>query len=331
MSRVFVTGGSGVVGLPIVKRLVSAGRDVRALARSHSSSEVLESIGAQPVRAELMQERALASAMAGCEIVFHVAGVNAFCRRDPSELYRVNVLGSLNVIRAAARAGARRVVYTSSAATLGEARGTIGHESSPHRGWFLSEYERSKFEAEQAVQALAARRGVELVSVNPSSVQGPGRAGGTGRILRLYVEGRLKMFVDTTLSLVDIDDCAEGHLLAESKGEPGRRYVLNGATLAATEALAIVSSISGVTRRPRLLPSSVALAAAAASEVAARIRGQEPSLCREMARTMIHGHAYDGSRAARELGLAYMPVGHTLRRTLEWLVQEGLVSRPARL
>ena len=125
-------------------------------------------------------------------------------------------------MRAAARAGAGRLVLTSSASTLGEAEGTVGSEDSPHRGAYLSTYERSKHDGERAALAAARRTGRRLVCVNPASVQGPGRAGGTGRILLAYLNGRLKAFVDTHISLVDIDDTVEGHLLAAERGQPGR-------------------------------------------------------------------------------------------------------------
>jgi dihydroflavonol-4-reductase len=255
-----------------------------------------------------------------------VAGINAFCVPDPAELFRVNVLGSVNVVSAAARAGVRRIVYTSSAATLGEAKGTTGSETSQHRGFFLSNYERSKFEAEKAVLERAGELGIDVVCVNPSSVQGPGRAGGTGKILILYLEGRLKYFVPTRISLVDTDDCTEGHLLAEQKGVPGERYVLNAGTATIEEALAMVARITGLGSKPRILPGFVASGAVGAVEAAARVRRRRPAVCREMVRTLLHGHAYDGTRATRELGLNYRPLEETLRRSIEWLRAEGLIA-----
>lgn len=323
--RAFVTGGSGVVGRALVAHLTSEGREVVALARSDASADALAAMGVRVARGDVTDPRSFDAALRGCGVVFHVAGVNEFCGRDPARMFDVNVRGSLEVVRAAARAGIGRVVYTSSAATLGEEAGTTGREDSPHRGWFLSDYERSKFEAERAVLAEGARRDVDVVAVNPSSVQGPGRAGGTGRILVLYLRGKLKAFVRTRISLVDVDDCARGHALAEARGAPGERYVLNGATLPVEDALAIVARVTGVHHRPRLVPGRVALAAATAVEGAARVRGRTPSVCRATVRTMLHGHAYDGSRATRALGLAYTPVEDTLRRTVEWLVAHGHV------
>jgi dihydroflavonol-4-reductase len=266
--------------------------------------------------------------MAGCELLFHVAGINTLCPTDPAALIHVNVRGVEVAVRAAARAGLRRVVLTSSAATLGEAEGTVGSEASPHRGSYLSLYERSKHEGEIAGFAAARRDGIELVSINPSSVQGPGRAKGTGRILIAYLNGKLRAFLDTTISLVDIDDCADGHLLGAERGVPGERYVLNGTTMPARDALEIVSELSGVRRDVRLLPPRVATAAGAVIEAAYRVRGKKPPLCREMVRTLLHGHHYDGSRAERELGLRYTPARETFRRTIEWAAREGLVHVP---
>jgi dihydroflavonol-4-reductase len=238
------------------------------------------------------------------------------------------VEGTRRVVSAAADAGVRLVVHTSSAATIGEPRGTVATEETPHRGSFLSAYERSKYEAEKVAFATAAQRGLALVSVNPSSVQGPGRTRGTAKILIDALNGRLGAVVDSRMSLVDVDDCAEGHLLAEERGTPGERYILSGVTLTVTEALALLGRITGTPPRPRRLPGPVAMAAATGVELLGRVRRRRPPVCREMVRTLLHGHAYDGGRAARELGLVYTPLEESLRRTVDWYVAEGLAPAP---
>lgn len=326
---VLVTGGTGFLGRALAERLLRHGDQVKALARSDASASALAAMGAEPVRGDVLDGDSLVAAMRGCELVYHAAGANAFCLRNPSPMFEVNVRGSKNVVHAAARAGTRRLVYTSSAATLGEASGTIGSEESPHRGWFLSDYERSKFEGEQTVLAAARETGLDVVSVNPASVQGPGRATGSAKLLLDYVNGRIKAVVDSRLSLVDIADCTEGHLLAGARGAPGERYVLSGATLSVREGLALVASVVGVDRPVRTLPPFITMAVAAAAEAQGRIRRSRPSICRELARTLIHGHAYDGSKATRELGLRYTPVEETLRRTVDWWREQQLVPRHA--
>ena len=329
MTRAFLTGGSGLIGGALATRLVERGDELVALARSDAAERALAARGARVVRGDLLDEDALAAGMAGCALVYHVAGINTMCPSDPAALIDVNVRGAESAVRAAARAGVPRVVLTSSAAALGEAQGSVGREDSPHRGSYLSVYERSKHEGEIAAFAAARRAGIELVAINPCSVQGPGRARGTGRILIAYLNGRLRAFVDTQISVVDIADCVEAHLLGGARGRDGQRYVICGATIGAREALEIVSELSGVRHRVRLLPPPAARAAGALVEAAFRAVGKTPPVCREMVRTLLHGHRYDGSRATRELGLRYTPIAETFRRTIEWAASEGLIRAPA--
>lgn len=323
--RVFVSGGTGVIGTALVGRLLERGDEVIALARSDAASRVLEARGARVVRGEGYDEDVLAQGMEGCVQAFNVAGVNELCVEDPRPMERMNVGGAVAAVRAAARAGVARLVHTSSAATIGETPGTVGSERTPHRGWYLSNYERTKSEGERAALATSREVGQDLVLVNPSSVQGPGRAGGTGRILLAFLDGRLRVFVPTWVSLVDIDDCVTGHLLAAERGATGERYLLNGMTLGISQALALAAEIAGVERKPRLLPRRVATIAAAAVERGFRLAGRRPPVCREMVRTLLHGHRYDGSRAERELGLRYTDPRETLRKTVNWARAEGLI------
>ena len=325
MSRVFITGGTGLIGTALLTRLLDRGDEVLALARSQAAATKLEARGVRVVRGEAYDEGVLARGMEGCGCVFHVAGVNSLCVTDPRPMELVNSASPAAAVRAAARAGVRRLVHTSSAATIGEPVGTIGNEQSPHRGWYLSTYERTKTEGERAALTAAREVGQDVVFVNPSSVQGPGRAGGTARFLLAFLDGRLKVFVPTNISLVDIDDCVEGHLLAAERGASGERYLLSGTTLTMTDALALAGEVAGVRRRPILLPRRVASIAAAIAERGFRIAGRHPPICREMVRTLLHGHRYDGSRARRELGLQYTEPRDTLRRTLEWARAEGLL------
>jgi dihydroflavonol-4-reductase len=327
MPRVFVTGATGVIGRALVAELRARGDEVVGLARSDAAASALATEGIEPARGNVLDEESLAAGMRGCETVYHVAGVNSLCPTDRGELFRVNVTGAERVVRAAARAGLRRVVNTSSAASIGEAQGTVGREDSPHRGWFLSSYEQSKLEGERAAFAAGRQLGIEVVAVNPASVQGPGRASGTGKILLALADDRLRAFVDTRISLVDIDDCVDGHVLAQERGKPGERYLLCGVTLSSAEAIELVREVAGTGARPWMVPPAFARPLSAAVEGAFRMARRNPPVCREMVRTLLHGHVYDGSRATNELGLHYTPARDTLRRTIQWAAEHGLVAR----
>lgn len=309
-----------MVGSAVLRRLCAEGLGVRALVRRPEAAAMVAALGAEPFLGDILDAAALDVAMDGCRWVFHVAGLNDYCRRDPKALFRVNVEGSLAVLRAAQRAGAERFVHTSSAVTLGEARGTVGHEGSSHRGHYLTAYERSKHEAELAV--LGEPGGVARVVVNPASVQGVGRASGTGRLLLDLARGRLPLAVATRLSIVDLADCAEAHLAAARMGRSGARYVLSGFSLRLEEVFAIMARHLGsaAPRPPRLLPAKALTLPARFSWWLAP--GRWP-LCPETVANLRHGAVYDGRLATRELGLRYRTADETLGALADWFRAEG--------
>lgn len=314
-----VTGGTGVVGGALLKHLARQQTPVRALVRGSKSLPE----GVEAAEGDVLSYPTLERAFQGADVVFHVAGVNKMCLPDPTEMYQVNVQGTRNVLRAAANAGVGRIVYTSSAATIGEEPGMVGTEETPHRGRFSSHYERSKYQAEQVVAIEGA--GLDVVVVNPSSVQGPGRSTGTGKILLDLIAGKLSTVVDTRVSIVDIDDCARGHMLAAEKGVRGQRYILNSFSMTMQEAVALLAEVGGRSLRVRYIPPPLAMVAGTVIGAAYRVLGRRAPVCAEMVRTLVHGHVYDGSKASRELGLRYTPANETLSRLLSWARSESLI------
>ncbi len=324
MGRVLLTGGGGFIGGALASALRQRGETVVGFARSEQAALSLAAKGAHVVRGDVLDPKALKEALRGCELVYHVAGVNSHCPKDPQRLVRTNVEGTANVVEAAAGARVRRVVITSSAAVIGETKGTVATEHSPHRGRYLSVYERSKREAEQLAFAIGAQEGVDVLALNPSSVQGPPRSTGNGAIIIAYLNRRLRVFLDTHLSIVDIDDVVQAHLLAADLGTPGERYILNGTTVQSRQALDLLAAISGVKYTVRVIPAPFAHAGATVADAVLRPFGIRSPLCLERVETLLHGHRYDGSRATRELRLRYTPLSDTLTRTVEWARRAGL-------
>jgi dihydroflavonol-4-reductase len=322
--KVAVTGGSGIVGAAVVRHLVEAGHEVQGLARSSEASVTVAALGAKPVSGDVLDPGSLARLTSGVDQVFHLAGVNEMCSLDPAHMDQVNIVGTANVRDACVSAGVNRLIHTSSAVTIGEEKGVIGSESSLHRGSYLSRYERSKHISEQVV--LDGTSGLDVICLNPSSAQGPGRATGTGRLILDVMRGKLPFLVETTVSIIDIDDCARGHLLAADRGHPGQRYLLSGVSLPIREAIALLTRVSGLTIKPRFLPGSLVSAAAGGIELGARVVRRTPPVCREMVRVLRHGHQYDGTRAIRDLGLSYTPVEDTVARTIDWFRAQGLLQ-----
>ena len=322
---VFVTGGSGFVGGAVIDHLVASGVGVNALTRSETAAAAVRERGAVPIPGDLSDAAALRFGMEGCGIVYHVAGVNKMCSGDPGPMYRTNVDRVGDVVRAARDTGIRRVVLTSSAAAIGEADGIVADEETPHTGLFLSHYARSKFLGERAFFDEAERVGIEAVAVNPTSVQGPGRSDGSALLLRYALSMRRPVAIETTLSVVDIDDAARAHVLAAERGVDGRRYLINGATADIRTFVAALADAAGRPIDPIILPRWMAKGLYPVAGIAALGRG-DPPMCAEMLRTLLHGHRFDASRSIDDLGMVYTPLGDTLDRTVSWLIDEGLVS-----
>ncbi len=325
-SEVFVTGGSGLLGGHLISRLIGDGKFVRALARSNAAAVSVAERGAIAVRGDLFDDDALREGMSGADVVFHVAGVNEMCAPDTTTMDRVNVAGTVSVIQSAALSGVRRVVYTSSAAAIGEKSETTGTEKTVHSGEYVSAYARSKHVAEVAAFEVADRLDVDLVAVNPSSVQGPGRATGSAALLIRALNSKRPFVFDTTLSVVDIEDCTTGHINAAEYGRPGERYLLSGATLTVADAIGLLADASGRTIRPRWISKAVVQRVGIAAAGVAAVAQPSLGVCPELVTTLLHGHRFDGTKASEDLNFVYTPVFNTIERTVAWLDEQGLIT-----
>lgn len=321
----FITGATGFIGSALLDRLLEDGRRVSALARTAAAVDHLTARGVRAVLGDIGDTDVLADGMADAHTVFHVAGINEMCAADPDEMMRVNVDGTLAVLRAATTAGVSCLVYTSSAVTVGHAHpGSLTDETAVHDERFVSHYERSKYDAEIALLGAAAVSSMRVVIVNPVSVQGPGRTGGSARLLLSILRRKYPVIPATTVSLVDIADCVSGHLLAETHGVHCARYLLSGAVIDTRQTATILGTVVGERKRPIVVPSGVLKAAGIPLAWIANRAGKE-SVCPEMIRTLVKGHAYDGSKATRDLGLVYTPVEDTMRATVGWYRDQGLL------
>jgi dihydroflavonol-4-reductase len=324
-----VTGATGFLGGHVVRRLLARGETVRALIRPSSVLCYIESLPMERVYGDLRDPLSLRSAMRGVQRVFHVAADYRLWASDPREIYENNVTGTANLLSAARDAGIQRFVYTSSVATLAVERpGVLPNEATETQlPEMIGHYKRSKFLAEQ--EALkAAREGLPLVVVNPTTPVGPGdcKPTPTGKIILDFLRGKIPAFVDTGLNLVPAEDVAEGHLLAAERGTPGERYILGGANMTLKEILESLARITGRPAPRMQLPYVVAYAAGLIENAIARLAGREPQIPLEGVRMARHKMFVDASRAQRELGFKPGSVEASLERAVRWFEENGYVA-----
>jgi dihydroflavonol-4-reductase len=324
---IFVTGATGFVGSHVARVLAEQGAELRLLVRSGSDLRNLQGIAADLVQGDLRDAACLPSALAGCEAVFHVAADYRLWVRDPEQMYRSNVEGTRAVLVAARNAGVRRVVYTSTVATMGFTHnGYPANESSPvSLAHMIGHYKQSKFLAEE-VALHAGRSGMDVVVVNPTTPVGERdiKPTPTGRIIVDFLKKKFPAYVDTGLNLVDVSECARGHVAALEKGRSGERYILGGENLSLKQILDKLGDITGLPSPKTRVPYAVALAAGLVDEVVTgRLFRGEPRATVEAVRMSRKKMFVSSDKAERELGWQPVPVTDALRRAVEWFRANG--------
>ncbi len=326
-----MTGATGFVGSAVARRLLAAGHVVRVLVRPTGDRRNLDGLVVETAEGDLTDPASLRRACGDCDGVFHVAADYRLWTRDPDAMFRANVDGSLDVVRAAAEAGARRVVYTSSVATLGvPAGGGSGDEDTPVAfADMIGPYKQSKFRAEEAVMRLVAEEGAPVVIVNPSTPVGPRdvKPTPTGRMIVEAAAGRMPAYVDTGLNIVHVDDVAEGHLLAFDKGTIGERYVLGGENMTLGDILAEIAAIVGRPPPRVRLPHGLVMPIAYVAEAWTRLSGgDEPFATADGVRMAKKKMFFSSAKAARALGYRWRPARQALVDAVAWFRDNGFLS-----
>jgi dihydroflavonol-4-reductase len=327
-----VTGGTGFVGAAVIRHLVAAGHRIRALARPGSDRRLLADLPVEIVDGDLTDAASLRRILKGCGCLFHVAAFYSLWARDRRLFYDINVEGTRRILQAAADAGVRRVVYTSTVGALGIPEGGgVGTEETPvSLADMVGDYKRSKFLAEEVARTFA-RQGLPVVIVNPSTPVGPGdvKPTPTGQMIVDFLRGRMWAYLSTGLNLVDVDDVAAGHLLAAERGRVGKRYILGCRNLTLREIFELLGQVAGI-RPPRLKVSAgLILPLAWLSEwVADHLTGRPPLVPMDAVRMARKTMFFDSSKAILELGLPQSPVEEALTRAVQWFRAKGYA--PAR-
>ena len=326
--RILITGATGFVGAAVARRLQRDGHRLRLLVRPNADRRNLETLVAEIAEGNLQDADSLRAACQGCDSLFHVAADYRIWVPDPHRMHQINVEGTIALMRAAQQAGLRRIVYTSSVATLGcHADGQVANEETPSTlSDMIGPYKRTKYLAEEAVRDLVRAKGLPAVIVNPSTPIGPGdiKPTPTGDLIRKAAQGAVPAYVDTGLSLVHVDDVAEGHVLAWQKGEVGERYVLGGENIWLSRILAEIAALKGRPAPKTRLPRAPLYPLAALFEMTARLTGKDPLLTLDGLRMSKKVMFFSSAKAEQTLGYHYRPAREALRDAVAWFDTPGM-------
>ncbi len=326
--KVFVTGATGFIGASLVRELLKDGSGVRALARPNSDRRNLAGLDLEICEGDLLDSRSLEEGIRGCDILFHAAADYRLWTRKPALMYEINVGGTRNVLETALNHGVSRVVYTSSVGTLGNlGNGQSGNEKTPVTfADMVGHYKKSKFLAERVAESFV-ERGLPLVIVNPSTPVGrlDIKPTPTGRIIVDFLNRKMPAYLDTGLNIIDVEDCARGHILAAQQGKIGEKYILGNENLTLQQIFAMLEKITGLPAPRVRLPYAPILIAAYINEAISRCTGKEPLIPLagvQMARKFMF---FDSSKAVQELGLKQRPASEALAKAVNWFSENGYV------
>ena len=328
--KTLVTGSTGFLGSSVLRELINDGREVKALIRKGTSKKNITGLDVEIAYGDLRDIESIRSALNGCDILYHVAAYYSLWDRNKQLSHEINVKGTRNILRAAKEKDLKKIVYTSTVGCIG-----LNEDTTPatentffNKNTLSNDYKKSKYQAEQVALEFA-RGGLPVVIVNPSTPAGPRdiKPTPTGKIILDFLNREMPAYIDTGLNLIDVKDCARGHILAELKGIPGDRYILGNQNMTLLEILITLEKITGL-KAPRIkMPFWVALSAGWACEmVANHLTGKPPSIPLAGVKMAKYFMYFDSSKAVNKLGLAQNPVENALRKSVDWFKENNYLT-----
>lgn len=321
-----VTGASGFIGSAVVRKLLQRGRSVRALVETGASTRNLDGLDIEIIEGDIRDRDAVDRAVAGTRAVFHLAAIYRLWLPRPRVMFEVNVEGTRNLLFAARRAQVERFVHTSSIAAIGLSRdGQLVDERTPFNYWHTgNDYMRSKWLSERTALGFAAE-GVPVVVVNPAFPFGERDAEPTptGRFIVDFLAGRIFGYAAGGFNAIDVDDVAEGHLLAEQRGRVGERYILGNHNVTYAEFFQLVAEVAGLPPVRRQLPSPLVRTVAWIAERYGQYQQAEPYITVDAAEYATRRVWFSTDKARRELRLPRTPLRQTVEKAVRWFRENG--------
>jgi dihydroflavonol-4-reductase len=338
MKPTLVTGANGHLGYNVCRLLAARGEQVRAMVRKSADTAPLARLGVEIVHGDILDPGSTNAAAAGAGRVYHTAAGFLMWATDPEQaIVRPSVDGTRNVMNAAAKAGVEKVLYVSTSGTIGFSRtpdrllDEKDKNENPHTAYF-----QGKIAAEVEAFAAGKRDKLPISTINPGFILGPRfwKPSESTRQIVDALELGVTVYFEGGFGVVDVEDVAQGAILAMEKGKDGERYLVSGENVTVRQMMQHVADLAGL-GPPRLrAPVPVLRVVAGALERVAKVTGKRPLVDRAQIEEFAGTYSYyDVTKAKRELGYTYRDARETVRRTVAWTIDKGFVksSRARRL
>jgi len=327
--NIFISGSTGFIGEKLCNKLADEGHTIHALYRSESKINKLKRTNIIPVKGDILDPESLYNGMQNCEVVFHTAAFTSVWTKNVYEIYRLNVVGTSNIISAARKAGVKKVICTSTAGVIGpsedhEARS----ENSVKPLKFFNHYESSKALLEEIISSCTSY-GPEIIMVNPTRVYGPGalnQSNSVTKMIRSYILGKWKIVPGNGKSIgnyVYIDDVVAGHIKAMEKGKPGERYVLGGENVSYNEFFNILSGVSGKKHFLFKVPVGILMTFSVLIFTFSLLFNKPPMITPSLVKKFNHNWIVSSDKAQNAIGYSSRSLHDGIKETVAWLKDQN--------
>ncbi len=327
--KVLVTGANGHIGCNVVRELIDKGYVVKAFVREGSNLKGLEGLDIEYAYGDVMKLDTLAPAALGCDRIIHLAAVYKTIAETPEEIVEPAVIGSKNVFEAAKQAGIKRVVYTSSVAS-------IGFSDNPNQmrngdDWnddAQNPYYIAKTKSEKVAQQLSRDYDIELIVLCPALVLGAYdyRVTPSNQLVMDWLNGVGQTYRGG-LNLVDVRDVAAAHVAALEKGENRKRYVLGGDNMLVKDIGKLLKKMTGIKPMHLPMPRGVTLIFASIVEFISKLFGVRPLFTRDLVFEVIDRYGfYDCSDTNTTFGIQPRSTEECMKSSIEWLRETGRIK-----
>ncbi len=331
MTKILITGATGLIGRAVADAAASRGMDLRLMIRSDKYIDQVRHLDYERVTGDLTDPDSLRKACEGVDAVFHLAAMYSMWVRDEELLIKTNVEGTRAMIRAALDAGVEKFVYTSSVAAIGYRED--GKPSDETVEWNLGftgdPYVKSKHLAHMVAREFIGD-GAPIVITYPGAPVGWGdiKPTPTGQMYIDFINGKVPVYYDGGFSVIDVDDCGEGHLLAYEKGRIGEGYILINKNMTLKELFDLTSEICGIPKIKMKVSKGMAMFAGGLMEWWSNaVTKKTPVLTRGGAMMTALPPYYTAEKAVSELGLTYRPIRESFERMLWYFYERGWIRK----
>ncbi len=328
MSRTaFVTGGTGFLGLNLIKALCAADWQVTALHRKSSNTKYLKEFPVQLVEGSITDKASLVHAIPkDTEVVFHVAGDTSHWSKKNAAQTIIHVDGTRNMIDVAADKGVETFIHTSSVSVWGTSvKGIVNEETPQHGATSWINYEKTKWQAEQ-IAFEGIDKGLKVVSINPSSILGAYDTRTFATMFYALRDGELPGVPPGIIPAVHVNDVVRAHISAVDNGRSGHRYLVVGEHITMKTFVTEFAQLLGIKKVPPEMPAFILKIFGRLAAIGAYFTGKEPTLTPEAADMVTRkGFEFSNKKALKELGYEMTDWKEGVKDCYDWLVKEGLL------